>query len=150
MTRRVIVVLLVVVLAVAVAGLLWAKTAPGKGTHAVSKMVAGKGKMAPMHSEYTRCAKTCNALLGNYQKQYAKMKTHEGDKTCWANCWTRFGSGDEGAATDQKKLWTTKMTANMRVNQCSQACWRTHHKESRTVSVAGWRSEPRPSTVCSK
>jgi hypothetical protein len=71
------------------------------------------------------------------------MKTHEGDKVCWQNCWTRFGSGGSPSVTDQKDLWTSKTTENMRANQCAQACWRTQHNDSRTVSVAGWRSEPR-------
>lgn len=113
-------------------------------------MQAEKGKVMAGQQERDRCSKTCNALLSYYHRQYAKMKTHEGDKTCWANCWTRFGTGDEGSVSGQKDLWRSKMAANLRVNQCSQACWRTHHKENRMVSVAGWRSEPRSSTVCSK
>ena len=130
MARQMIVLVLVLVLAMAVAGLLWARSAPYGQT---GGKAASAGKMMPAQNEYSRCTKTCSALMDYYHKQYAKMKTHEADKTCWSNCWTRYGKGKSASTSDEKNLWTSRMAQNMRANQCAQACW---------------RSEPRSNTVC--
>jgi hypothetical protein len=152
MARRIMILLLVAALASAVAGLLWAQGYGQSSDNAMTTdkaMTSGKtmGNM-PSQNEYTRCTKTCSMLVDFYHKQFTTMKTHEGDKTCWSNCWTRYGQGGSPSAADQKTLWFSKVADNMRANQCAQACWRTHHSDSRVVAVAGWRSEPRPNTLC--
>jgi hypothetical protein len=122
------------VLAVAVTGLVWAMTT-------TAPKPAGQ-------SEYSRCTKTCTTLMDYYRGQYAKMKAHDGDKTCWDNCWARYGKTKSPTVAEQKALWAQHMPKELRANQCAQACWRVHHDGKRTVTVAGWRSEPRPNTVC--
>jgi len=147
MARQITILLLVLGLATAVAGLLWAQSYGQSSDKAMGDKAMTMGNM-PSQSEYTRCTKTCNTLMDFYHKQYAKMKTHEGDKTCWGNCQTRYGQGESPSMAGQKSLWSSKVADSMRANQCAQACWRTHHSDNRTISVAGWRSEPRSNTVC--
>ncbi len=103
----------------------------------------GKGAM----SEVDRCTMTCSMLIDHYNKKFAAMKAHEGDKQCWDTCWSRMGKSEMGSAGEMKSLWMERMPENMRVNQCAQACWRKHNDNSKTVAVGGWRSTPR-SVVC--
>jgi hypothetical protein len=104
-------------------------------------------KTTTCEGESNRCTMTCTMLMNHYNKKFETMKAHEGDKQCWQTCWTRMGKGGEGTAQAMKSLWTEKMAANMRVNQCAQACWRKHHGNASTVEIGGWRSTPR-SVVC--
>ena len=100
-------------------------------------------------SEVDRCTKTCSVLVDHYNKMFPAMKAHEGDKQCWQTCWSRMGKTESGSAAQMKSLWMGKMTENMRVNQCSQACWRKYNDNSNTVEVGGWRSMPR-TIVCAQ
>ena len=129
MSKRVLGLIIVVLFAVMAAGTLYAEQA--------------KGKMG----EVDRCTMTCSMLIDHYNKQFAAMKAHEGDKQCWETCSSRMGRSETGSAAEMKSLWMDKMGSTMRVNQCAQACWRKHNDNSNTVAVGGWRSEPR-STVC--
>jgi len=99
-------------------------------------------------SEVDRCTTTCSMLVDHYNKKFAAMKAHEGDKQCWQACWSRAGTSESGSAAEMKSLWMGNMASSMRVNQCSQACWRKHNDNSNTVEVGGWRSAPR-TAVCS-
>ena len=136
MSRRYVALLVVAGLALLVAGALWAGSATREGS-------------ATCENEADRCTMTCTMLMNHYNKKFAAMKVHEGDKQCWETCWFRMGKGTAGSAQEMKTLWMGKMAENMRVNQCSQACWRKHHRESMTVEVGGWRSDPR-SQVCAR
>ncbi len=98
-------------------------------------------------SEYRRCAKTCSVLLDQFNTSYPKMQPHEGDEQCYNTCWARTGKGQPGSPSEAKKVWQENMPSHMRANQCAQACWRRRHKESATVAVGGWKSEPR-SAIC--
>ena len=101
-----------------------------------------KGQMG----EVDRCTMTCSILMDNYNKKFATMKAHEGDRQCWETCWSRMGRGQTSSVADMKALWMSQMAENMRANQCAQACWRKHN-DSNTVAVGGWRSTPR-TVVC--
>ncbi|NIM04919.1 MAG: hypothetical protein GTO55_03110 [Armatimonadetes bacterium] len=129
MVRRWLGLAMVVVFVLALAAALWA-----------AMKVTCEGEM-------NRCTTTCDMLISHYNKNFAKMKAHEGDKQCWQNCWSRMGQGAMPSADKMKSFWMGKMAANMRVNQCAQACWRKHHQESNQVEIGGWRSMPR-GTVC--
>ena len=100
-------------------------------------------------SEVDRCTTTCSMLVDHYNKKFATMKAHEGDKQCWQTCWSRASTSESGSAAEMKSLWMGKMASSMRVNQCAQACWRKHNDNSNTVEVGGWRSTPR-TAVCSQ
>lgn len=135
MRRRTVAVLVAVLLALGVAGALWAEygaRAEGKATCA---------------SEADRCSMTCTMLTNHWNKKFGTMKAHEGDKQCWEICWRRMGKEGAGSAAELKALWMENMASNMRANQCAQACWRKSHDNSSTVEVGGWRSTPR-SIVC--
>jgi hypothetical protein len=122
------------VIAVTLIGAMWAKQQSQK-------------PHSPAASEYRRCAKTCNALLVQFNESYPNRPTHEGDKQCRDTCWARMGKGKPGSASDMKNLWQENMSSHMRANQCAQACWRQRHRDNKTVSVGGWQSEPR-TIVC--
>ena len=136
MSGRVIAVLVALVLIIAVAGALWAEYASEK-----------RAAKASCEGESDRCTMTCTMLMNHYNKKFATMKAHEGDKQCWQTCWSRMGRGETGTVAETKALWMKNMAPNMRVNQCAQACWRSHHEDSNTVEVGGWRSAPR-TVVC--
>jgi len=122
------------VIAVTLIGAMWAKQQSQKPhSHAAS--------------EYRRCAKTCNVLLDQFNKSYPNTPTHEGDKQCYDTCWARMGKGKPGTASEMKKLWQENMPSHLHANQCAQACWRQRHRDSMTVAVGGWKSEPR-SAMC--
>ena len=130
MSKRLLSLIVGVALALMVAGTLYAQRATGT------------------MSEVDRCTTTCSMLIDHYNKKFATMKAHEGDKQCWETCWSRHGTSESATAAEMKALWMRKMADNMRVNQCAQACWRKHNDNSNTVEVGGWRSTPR-AVVCS-
>ncbi len=136
MKPRVIAVLVAMALTVVVAGALWAQY----GAKPQAGQVEGQ-------SEVDRCSMTCSMLVNHWNKKYAAMRAHEGDKQCWDTCWSRFGEGRGESAAEMKALWMGRMAESMRTNQCSQACWRKFHDDSNTVAVGGWRSTPR-TIVC--
>ena len=149
MSRKLIAMFVVVLFVVALAGALMAAK-EGTDPMKMNGMKMGNQMMDKMHkSEPGRCTKTCDTLLTNYRKMFSMMKSHEGDKQCWTTCWSRYGKSQTTSTADMKKLWVSKTSENMRANQCAQACWRMHHKNSNTVEVAGWRSMPR-TAVCAK
>ena len=129
MSKRLLSLIVGVVFVLMIAGTLYAQYTKGKT------------------SEGDRCTTTCSMLIDHYNKKFAAMKAHEGDKQCWETCWSRAGTSESGSAAEMKALWMTKMASTMRVNQCAQACWRKHNDNSNTVEVGGWRSTPR-TTVC--
>jgi hypothetical protein len=131
MSRRVIASVVVVLFTLAFANLLWAKAAPKP-----------KG-------DCCRCARTCTTVMSFYSGKYAKMKAHEGDKQCWQTCSTLKGKSSASAQA-MKAFWKQNMHTSMRANQCAQACWRSYHKGSSNVRVAGWKSAPRSATCASK
>lgn len=149
MSKRVLGVVIAVMLTLLVAGALWAayERSTGKG------MEPGMGMMEsamPMYEkEFDRCTMTCTMLINHFNKKYATMKAHEGDKQCWDTCWSRVGEGKTGAAMDMKNMWMKNRDERMHANQCAQACWRMHNDNSNIVAVGGWRSTPR-SVVCTK
>jgi len=134
MSRRLMALLITVALVVAIAGVVLAQAAV--------REPAGGCEMAA-----DRCTTTCAMLMNHYNRKFATMGAHEGDMQCWQTCWTRQGMGRTGTADEMKAGWMQFMGQSMRVNQCTQACWREHHENSNTVVVGGWRSEPR-SVVC--
>jgi hypothetical protein len=135
MSRKLLVIMIVMALVFAIVSVLLAKEKTTKQTQL---------------PEFNRCSRTCTTLTAFYNKNYPMMKTREGNKECWQNCWNRYGNKTKAASVAaQKSLWMGKMSQNMRNNQCAQACWRNHHSNSSMVSVAGWRSTPR-GTACYK
>ncbi len=127
-----------------VAGALWAQYGtPGQ------MMAKPEGGMMPAAKEFDRCTMTCTLLMDNYQKKYASMRAHEGDKQCWQTCWSRMGKGSGPTMEAQKGVWMQNHPNHMRANQCAQGCWRINHDQSKEVAVGGWRSAPRD-TVCAR
>lgn len=148
MTRKWISLLVIVALVLALAGVIWAKTAQ-QGR--MAQKPAAAGSMVPRQvptvaKEFDRCTKTCQTVMPHFTNKFATMNTHEGDRQCWQTCWNRFGdkSKKSASATDTKRLWMTRNSRHMRINQCAQACWRKHHQGQAGVTVAGYRSQPRP------
>jgi hypothetical protein len=129
-------VLIAVIFTFAVAGVLYAEYG------------ARSSSATPTYeNEFDRCTMTCTMLMNHYNKNYAAMKSREGDKQCWRTCWNRQGEDASPSTSDMKSLWMKNREMSMRVNQCAQACWRTHNDKSGTVAVGGWRSTPR-TVVC--
>ena len=149
MARKWIPMMVIAALVVALVGVIWAK-APEQGARQDRERMARERMVrtrAPsLVGEHNRCTKTCTIVMSHFNKQFAAMKTHEGDRQCWELCWNRFGgkSQKSAAATEMKRLWMTRNARQMRINQCAQACWRRHHEGQAAVSVAGYRSQPRP------
>jgi len=150
MARKWFAVLVTAALVVALAGVIWAKT-NYQGQMTQDKMMRDQAKMqvaraVSLMGEHARCTKTCNTVMPFYTKKFTTLRTHEGDKQCWHTCWNRFGDRTMKSAsmTDMKKLWTSKNAQSMRTNQCAQACWRKYHEGQAMITVAGYRSEPRP------
>jgi hypothetical protein len=52
-------------------------------------LYAEYGAMSSSEStnEFDRCTMTCTMLMQHYNKNFAVMKAHEGDKQCWQTCW---------------------------------------------------------------
>ncbi len=128
MSRRVVVVVVMLALVLTVASMVWAARAAPKG------------------GDYNRCLATCDTVIKYYGTKRATLKAHEGDKQCWSTCDARLNrSKNAGNAQAMKAFWTEQKPTNLRANQCAQACWRKYHKGA--VNTAGWRSEPR-SVAC--
>ncbi len=138
MSKRLVIALIAVALILVAAGAL-------RATHQEGSMAAGHS--AEYAKEFDRCTMTCTMLMNHYNKKFAAMKAHEGDKQCWHTCSSRSGgTGEEASTSDMKELWMKNRAERMRANQCAQACWRIHN-DSNTVAVGGWRSAPRDA-VC--
>jgi len=137
MTKRSIVVVFALLLLVLLSAGLWAKM------HESDAMPAAKST----DDEMDRCTMTCTMLMDHYNKNFARMKAHEGDSQCWQTCWKRLGPAKSASMEEMKTFWMERRPMNMRANQCAQACWRVNHQDSNTVEVGGWRSEPRD-TAC--
>ena len=129
MSRRSVVVVVMLAWVLAVASMVWAARAAPKG------------------GDYNRCLATCDTVTKYYGTKRATLKTHDGDKQCWSTCDARLDrSKNAGNVQAMKAFWIQQKTTNLRANQCAQACWRKYHKGA--VSTAGWRnSEPR-SVAC--
>ncbi len=149
MVRKWVLSAVIAALVVALVGIIWAK-APEQGTNQGRERMMREQmpvRRAPsLAGEHSRCTKTCTTVMAHYTKQFGSMKTHEGDRQCWETCWKRFGdrAKKQAVATEMKRLWMMRNARQMRINQCAQACWRRHHEGETAVSVAGYRSEPRP------
>ena len=153
MDRKWLTVILTAALLVALVSILWAATQTDKMQGEMRERAMKMGEKArttaglpTMTKEHDRCTKTCNTVMPYYHQKFTTMKTHEGDQDCWRTCWNRFGDRSVKApsATQMKTLWMTRRPQYMRVNQCGQACWRRFHQGQAAISVAGYRSEPRP------
>ncbi len=112
----------------------------------VAVVSALAARARPASGDFNRCLSTCNTVVKYYSAKRPTLRTHEGDKQCWSTCNTRF-SQKASSQQDMKRFWQTKRDTNLHANQCAQACWRSYHRGSSEVSVAGFRSEPR-STAC--
>lgn len=153
MTRKWLLVIVMAALLVALVSVLWAATQTERMQGEMRQRATQMAERARMTtraptiaSEFDRCTKTCNAVMPHFRQKYAAQKTHEGDRDCWRMCWSRFGdkSVKGPSVTQMKALWMTRRAQSMRVNQCAQACWRRFHEGKAAVTVAGYRSEPRP------
>jgi len=148
MSKRLLVLLIIVAVVVAATGVLWAAQMTKPETPAKPEAMMKPAEVTPQ-ADFDRCTTTCNLLMDNYTKKYATMKAHEGDMQCWNTCWSRYGTAGQAKVTamDKKDLWMKNRADRQRANQCSQACWRVFHDNENTVSVGGWRSAPR-GVVC--
>jgi hypothetical protein len=146
MDRKWLTVILMAALLVALVSILWAATQTEKMQGEVRERMRQMGTTPTMAKEFDRCTKTCNMVMPHYRQKYTAQKTHEGDRACWQTCWSRFGdkSVKSPSATQTKALWMIRRPQYMRVNQCGQACWRRFHQGQAAITVAGYRSEPRP------
>ena len=145
MVKRWLPIILMLALVLVVAGALWARAAHPQATGQPRVQAAAPGGHPTLASEHKRCTSTCNTVMPYYQKKYATLKTHDGDRRCWQSCWNRFGdkSKKNVAVNDMRKLWSSKNAQNLRANQCAQACYRKYHHEEAEITVAGYRSQPR-------